>query len=309
MFFFSVHIAWNTTNSCRIEIKSSIETNNKKKHNKKTKRINKYTVSIFQCVCGWWSRSRARWQSPRVEWREERESVGLFVASCIVSSQIIKEKLIDVRQECSSTRLSLMHRRAAVHKLRAFFYDWPERGENGSKPDKGKYVFFYSAVSNCCFRLAKEYYIIIPSLPTLTDQTVVKINFHLGFVKNYEGVGRRASWLSERETSKLCEWLSGGTSVRSICSQGDESEQRAAVPRGHARPKAAKVNRWQQLIGKLMRLTNPTWTLVSLLYLFVDTEGKLQRAFVDLFCADVVFSYTVLAWEGVVEMSTYASVL
>lgn len=50
-----------------------------------------------------------------------QESVGLFAASCIVSSQIIEEKLIDVGQECSSTRLCLMHRRAAVHKLRAFF--------------------------------------------------------------------------------------------------------------------------------------------------------------------------------------------
>lgn len=202
-----------------------------------------------------------------------------------------------------------MHLRAAVHKLRAFFYDWPERGKMAHSLAKENIYFFYSVVSNCCYRLAKEYYIIIPSLPTLPDQTVVKINFHLGFVKHYEGVGRRASRLSERETSKLCEWLSGGTSVRSICSQGDESEQRAAVPRGHARPKAAKVNRWQQLIGKLMRLTDPTWTPVSLLYLCVDTEGKLQRAFVDLLCADVVFSYTVLAWEGVVEMSTYASVL
>lgn len=139
-------------------------------------------------------------------WRgERRESVGLFVASCIVSSQIIKEKLIDVRQECSSTRLSLMHLRAAVHKLRAFFYDWPERGKMAHSLAKENIYFFYSVVSNCCYRLAKEYYIIIPSLPTLPDQTVVKINFHLGFVKHYEGVGRRASRLSERETSKLCE--------------------------------------------------------------------------------------------------------
>lgn len=40
-------------------------------------------------------------------------------------------------------------------------------------------------------------------------------------------------------------------------------------------------------------------------------RGKAPRAFVDLFCAEAVFSYTVLAkiLAGVVEMSTYASVL
>lgn len=85
-FFFSdfVHIALNTTNSCTIEMKSSIGTNNKKNNNKKTKRINKYTVSIFQCVCGWWSRSRARWQSPRVERREEESLLAclLLLVSC-----------------------------------------------------------------------------------------------------------------------------------------------------------------------------------------------------------------------------------
>lgn len=49
-----------------------------------------------------------------------RESAGLFVVSCIVSSQIIKEKLIDVGQECSSAHSCLKHHRRAAHKLRAF---------------------------------------------------------------------------------------------------------------------------------------------------------------------------------------------
>lgn len=48
-----------------------------------------------------------------------RESVGLFVVSCTMSSQIIKENLIDVRQECSSTRLCLKHHRRAAQNLRA----------------------------------------------------------------------------------------------------------------------------------------------------------------------------------------------
>lgn len=82
-----------------------------------------------------------------------------------------------------------------------------QEGRNGSVPDKGKSFFFYSVVSNCRYRLTKEYY--------------------------YEPDGRKNELLPQfrQKTTKvsdveLSEWLSGGTSVRSICSQGDK--QRAA---------------------------------------------------------------------------------
>lgn len=161
------------------------------------------------------------------------------------------------------------------NKLRAFFYDRPESGKMSQSLTKENiYIFFYSVVSNCCYRLAKEYYIIIPSLPTLPEQTVVKINFHLAFVKNYEGAGRRASWLSERETSKLSEWLSGGTSVRSICSQGDESEQRGAGSR------TAKSTQGQQMTAanwKTNEVNKSNLDSGVAVYLRVDTEGKLHE--------------------------------
>lgn len=58
-----------------------------------------------------------------------------------------------------------------------------------------------------------------------------------------------------------------GKSRKSTCSQWDESEQRIQrIGCGVMEPQVTRrtVDRWQQLIGKLMRSRNPAWTLLCM---------------------------------------------
>lgn len=87
------------------------------------------------------------------------------------------------------------------------FYMTCSRGEKWLSAWQRNFFSFDSVVSNCRYRLTKEYY-------NVTDGR-----------KNELSPRFRQKTMKVSDV-ELSEWLSGGTSVRSICSQGDK--QRAA---------------------------------------------------------------------------------